>query len=45
MAIFRSDLENEISVCVENWKLETWILKPRFENSDSWLLSKKAIIN
>jgi hypothetical protein len=38
-------LENEISVCVRNWGLKTWILKPRFENSDSWLLSKKVIIN
>ena len=45
MAIFRCDLENEISVCVRNWKLKTWVLKSRFENSDSWLLSKKAIIN
>ena len=45
MAVFKSDLENEISVWVENWKLETWILKPGFENSDSWMLSKKAMIN
>ena len=45
MAIFRFDLENEISVCVRNWELKTWVLKPRFENPDSWLLSIKAIIN
>ena len=45
MAIFGFDLENEISVCVRNWELKTWVLKSRFENSDSWLLSKKAIIN
>ena len=45
MAIFGCDLENEISVCVRNWKLKTWVLKPRFENPDSWLLSKNAIIN
>ena len=45
MAIFGFDLENEISVCVRNWELKTWVLKPRFENPDSWLLSKKAIIN
>ena len=45
MAIFRFDLENEISVCVGNWELETCVLKPRFENLDSWLLSNKAIIN
>ena len=45
MAIFEYDLENEISVCVKNWQLKTWVLKSRFENSDSWLLSKKAIIN
>ena len=43
--ISRFDLENEISVCVRNWELKTWVLKPRFENPDSWLLSKKAIIN
>ena len=24
MAIFRFDLENEISVCVRNWELKTW---------------------
>ena len=34
-----------VSVCVRNWELETWVLKSRFENPDSWLLSKKAIIN
>ena len=43
MAIFEFDLENEISVCGRNWELKTWVLKPRFENPDSWLLSKKAI--
>ena len=37
MTIFGCDLENEISVCVRNWKLKTWVLKPRFENPDSWL--------
>ena len=36
MAIFGFDLENEISVCVRNWKIE---------NPDSWLLSKKVIHN
>ena len=45
MAIFGFDLENEISVCVRNWKLKTWVLKSRFENPDSSLLSFKAIIN
>ena len=45
MDIFRFDLENKISVCVRNWELKTWVLKSRFENSDSWLLSKKSIIN
>ena len=45
MAIFGFDLENEISVCVRNWELKTWFLKPRFENPDSLLLNKKAIIN
>jgi hypothetical protein len=44
MAIFRFDLENEISVFVRNWELKTWILKSRFDNPDFWLLSKKAII-
>jgi len=44
MAIFGFDLENEVSVCVRNWKLKTWVLKSRFETSDSWLLSKKAIL-
>jgi hypothetical protein len=39
------NLENEISVCVRNWELKTWVLKSRFENPDSWLLSKKVIIN
>ena len=34
MAIFRFDLENEISVCVRNWELKTWILEPRFENNN-----------
>ena len=42
MAIFRFDLKNEISVCVRNWELKTWILKHRFENPDSWLLSKNS---
>ena len=41
MAIFGFDLENEILVCVRNWELKTWILKPRFENADSWLLRNK----
>ena len=45
MAICGSDLENEISVCVRNWELKAWVLKSSFENPDSWLLSKKAIIN
>ena len=45
MAIFGCDLQNEISVCFRDWKLKTWVLKSRFENPDSWLLSKKAIIN
>ena len=45
MAIFGCDLQNEISVCFRDWKLKTWVLKSRFENFDSWLLSKKAIIN
>ena len=45
MAISGFDLENEISVCVRNWELKTWNLKSRFDNPDSWLLSKKAIIN
>ena len=44
-AIFGFDLENEISVCVGNWELKTWVLKSRFENPNSWLLSKKAIMN
>jgi hypothetical protein len=30
MAIFGFDLENEISVCVRNWELKTWVLKSRF---------------
>jgi hypothetical protein len=41
MAIFGFDLEDKISVCVRNGKLKTWVLKPRFENPDSWLLRKK----
>ena len=45
MAILGCDLENEIPVYVRNWELKTWVLKSRFENPDSWLLSKKAIIN
>ena len=40
MAIFGFDLENEISVCVRNWELKT-----RLENPDSWLLSKREILN
>ena len=39
------NLENEISVCVRNWELKTWVLKSRFENPDSRLLSKKVITN
>ena len=35
-------MENEIPVYVRNWELKTWILKPRFENPDSWLQSKKS---
>ena len=38
-------MENEISVCIRNWEFKTWVLKPRFVNPDSWLLSKKAMIN
>jgi hypothetical protein len=45
MAIFEFDLENEISVFVRNWELKTWVLKPRSENLDSWLLSRQAMIN
>ena len=45
MAIFGFDLENEIPVCVRNWELKTWVLKPKYENPDSWLLNKKEIIN
>ena len=45
MTIFGFDLENEVLVCVRNWELKTWVLKLWFENSDSWLLSKKAIID
>jgi hypothetical protein len=45
IAILRFDLENEISVCVRNWELKSWVLNPRFENPDSRLLRKKAIIN
>ena len=30
---------------VRFWELKTFVLKPRFENPDSWLLSKKVIIN
>ena len=41
MAIFGFDLENEVLVCVRNWELKTWVLKPRFENTDSWLLRNK----
>ena len=28
MAIFGFDLENKMSVCVRNWELKTWVLKP-----------------
>jgi hypothetical protein len=30
MTIFGCDLENEISVCVRNWELKTWVSKSRF---------------
>ena len=34
------NFEIEISGWVRNWELKTWVLKPRSENPDSWLLSK-----
>ena len=39
------NLENEISVWIKNWKLKPQVLKPKFENHNSRLLSKRAIIN
>jgi hypothetical protein len=38
------NLENEISVWVRNRELKTWVLKPKFENPNSRLLSQRAII-
>ena len=35
-------MESEISVCVRNWELKTQVLKPKFENPNSRLLSQRA---
>ena len=35
MTIIRLELDSEIPICVRNWELKTWGLKPRFENPDS----------
>jgi hypothetical protein len=38
------NLENKLSVWVRNWELKTWVLKTRFENPDSRLVSQRAIM-